>query len=329
MPRSSSVDVTRAVDVLRNGGLVAFPTETVYGLGADAANRSAVGRVFEVKGRPRGHPLIVHVPSADALDEWALDVPQVAYRLAAAFWPGPLTLLVFRRAERVPDVVTGGGERVGLRVPAHPVALELLRAFDGGIAAPSANRFGKVSPTTAVHVRADLGDDVDWVLDGGPADVGVESTIVDCTADEPEVVRPGGVTFEALRAVIGRPVGVWLGDRDVAAPGTLASALRASCRGADRRATRATWPRCATAAERDGRTVAVLAPGAIDDLPPSVRMLEPAGDGRRVRARALRPAPRSGRSPGQCAHRRAARPTAGIGARGARSPARAAAAREP
>ena len=188
-----------------------------------------------------------------------------------------MTLLVFRRPERVPDVVTGGGERVGLRVPAHPVALELLHAFDGGIAAPSANRFGKVSPTTASHVRADLGDDVDWVLDGGPADIGVESTIVDCTAEQPEVVRPGGVTFEALARVIGRPVGVWLGDRDVAAPGTLAVhyAPDAAVQIVERPGDVAT---CAMAAERDGLTVAVLAPGVIDGLPPSVRMLEPAGE---------------------------------------------------
>jgi L-threonylcarbamoyladenylate synthase len=274
---SSTIGVTRAVEVLRAGGLVAFPTETVYGLGADATNSRAVSRLFDVKGRPRGHPLIVHLPRAGALDDWAVDVPPVAFQLADAFWPGPLTLLVYRRPDRIPDVVTGGGERVGLRVPAHPLALKLLRVFDGGIAAPSANRFGKVSPTMAAHVRADLGDAVDLVLDGGPADIGVESTIVDCTTDEPEVVRPGGVTFEALEHVVGRPVGLWLGDRDVAAPGTLAThyAPRAAVQIVESPHDVASRAR---AAVRDGRTVAVLAPRMIEGLPPSVHQLAPAGD---------------------------------------------------
>jgi L-threonylcarbamoyladenylate synthase len=267
-------DVARAVEVLRAGGLVAFPTETVYGLGADASNSRAVERIFEVKGRPRGHPLIVHLPTPAALDEWATDVPAEAATLADAFWPGPLTLLL-QRSPRVDDVVTGGRATVGLRVPAHPLARELLTTFGGGVAAPSANRFGRVSPTTAAHVRADLGGAVDLVLDGGPCDVGVESTIVDFSTGEAEVVRPGGVTFEQLARVLGHPVDVWLGDREVSAPGTLAShytpAARVEIVDAHGAAIRA-----ADLVAR-GSTVGVLAPRAIADLPEGVVELEPAG----------------------------------------------------
>ncbi|SER17117.1 translation factor SUA5 [Lentzea xinjiangensis] len=193
--------------MLRAGGLVAFPTETVYGLGANAEDPIAVARVFEVKGRPPSHPLIVHLGSADQLDDWAEDVPGAARLLAERFWPGPLTL-VLRRGRRVPLEATGGLETVALRVPGHPVALALLSAFGGGVAAPSANRFGSVSPTTASHVRSELGDAVDLVLDGGPCEVGVESTIVDATADVPGVLRPGGVTREDLEAALGFPPAV-------------------------------------------------------------------------------------------------------------------------
>lgn len=202
---SSVIDA--AVSRLRAGGLVAFPTETVYGLGADAANAAAVERIFAAKGRPRGHPLIVHLASAAALDEWAVDLPAGGHArtLAAAHWPGPLTLLV-ARGPRVPDVVTGGRPTVGIRVPAHPLARQLLRSFGGGLAAPSANRFGKVSPTTAAHVRADLGDAVDLILDGGPCAVGVESTIVDCTTVPATVLRHGAITIEQLRATLGDDV---------------------------------------------------------------------------------------------------------------------------
>jgi L-threonylcarbamoyladenylate synthase len=272
----SSDEIDRAVQVLLDGGLVAFPTETVYGLGADGSNPDAVRKVFSVKGRPPGHPLIVHVPSASFLDELASEPSEHARRLADAFWPGPLTLLVRRRPDRVPDEVTGGRDTVGVRVPAHPVALELLRRFGGGIAAPSANRFGRVSPTTAAHVRADLGSDVDVVLDGGPSDIGVESTIVDCTADPPEVLRPGGVTFEALAEVLGRPVGVWLGDRDVSAPGTLPMhyAPRARVVVVER------IDDVARQVEDErvrGSRVAVLAPDLVDGLSPDVHDLGPAG----------------------------------------------------
>jgi len=213
-------DIERAADVLRAGGLVAFPTETVYGLGADASSDAAVARIFEVKQRPRAHPLIVHLAPGARLDDWAVGVPDVARRLAAAAWPGPLTIIL-RRAPRVARTATGGADTVGLRVPAHPVAQALLRAFGGAIAAPSANRFGAVSPTTAAHVRADLGGDVDYILDGGPCRVGVESTIVDLSRDRPVLLRPGGLPREAIEVIVGP-----LAAPDAAAPaapGTLAS----------------------------------------------------------------------------------------------------------
>ncbi|HEY3723346.1 MAG TPA: L-threonylcarbamoyladenylate synthase [Acidimicrobiia bacterium] len=212
-------EIARAVEILRSGGLVAFPTETVYGLGADAANRDAVRRLYAVKGRPIEHPVIVHLGAADRLDDWAVTIPGDARKLAAAFWPGPLTL-VLRRAAIVPDEVTGGLDTVGLRVPAHPVARALLAELGGGLAAPSANRFGRVSPTTADAVRAELGDAVPLVLDGGPSAVGVESTIVDCSVDPVRVLRVGGVTAEDLRACLGADVPVGGATR---APGTLAS----------------------------------------------------------------------------------------------------------
>ncbi len=192
-------DVAMAVDRLRSGGLVAVPTETVYGLGADAENPSAVARIFDIKGRPAGHPLIVHLASADDLPGWVRSVPATARVLTTACWPGPLTVLL-ERGERVLDVVTGGRPAVAVRVPSHPMALELLDRFGGGIAAPSANRFGRVSPTTATHVLDDIGalldPSRDAILDGGPTPVGVESTIVDCTVDPPQILRPGGIATE-------------------------------------------------------------------------------------------------------------------------------------
>ncbi len=197
--------IERAAEVLRAGGLVAFPTETVYGLGADAQDPAAIGRIYQAKGRPPTHPLIVHLASAAQLAEWVAEVPETARVLASRFWPGPLTL-VLRRSPRVPLEATGGLETVAVRVPDHPVALALLAAFGGGITAPSANRFGSVSPTTAEHVRAELGDAVDFVVDGGPCQVGVESTIVDVTGETPSILRPGGVTREDLEAALGYPV---------------------------------------------------------------------------------------------------------------------------
>jgi len=211
----------QAVRVLRQGGLVAFPTETVYGLGADAGNELAVRRIFAAKGRPSTHPLIVHLAAADAMDAWAREVPSPARRLAEAFWPGPLTL-VLPRSDLASDAVTGGQPTVALRVPAHPVALELLARFGGGIAAPSANRFGGVSPTTADHVRADLGSDVDLVLDGGPCTVGVESTIVDLSSETLSILRPGGVPQEEIERVLGLSVPV-RAEGGPRMPGTLPS----------------------------------------------------------------------------------------------------------
>ncbi|GAA4038652.1 L-threonylcarbamoyladenylate synthase [Nonomuraea soli] len=200
-------DIETAADLLRAGGLVAFPTETVYGLGANAEDPAAVARVFQAKGRPPTHPLIVHLAGAEHLADWAAEVPASARLLAEHFWPGPLTL-VLRRGRRVSLAATGGLETVAVRVPDHPIALSLLSSFAGGVAAPSANRFGSVSPTTAGHVRAELGEAVDFVLDGGPCQVGVESTIVDATGDAPSILRPGGVTREDLEAVLGRALAV-------------------------------------------------------------------------------------------------------------------------
>ena len=196
-----TLQIARAVELLRAGELVAFPTETVYGLGADASNPAAVARIFAAKGRPADHPLIVHLASAAALDHWAREVPQSARRLAAAFWPGPLTLILKRQAH-VPDAVTGGQDTVGLRVPNHPLALALLREFKGGVAAPSANRYGRISPTSAAHVRAELGDSVPLVLDGGPCEVGIESTIVDLSSEAPRMLRPGAITAADIARVL-------------------------------------------------------------------------------------------------------------------------------
>lgn len=202
-----ATDIEQAAGVLRAGGLVALPTETVYGLGANAEDPAAVARIFQVKGRPPSHPLIVHIAAAEQLDDWVAEVPAAARLLAERFWPGPLTL-VLRRGQRVPLEATGGLETVAVRVPDHPVALALLSAFGGGVTAPSANLFGSVSPTAADHVRAELGNAVDFVLDGGSCQVGVESTIVDVTGEMPSILRPGGVTREDLEEVLGHPVAV-------------------------------------------------------------------------------------------------------------------------
>jgi L-threonylcarbamoyladenylate synthase len=197
-----SPEVQRAAEILERGGLVAFPTETVYGLGADASSQAAVARLYAAKRRPADHPVIVHFASAQAAFEWARDIPQAARTLAAKFWPGPLTMIL-KRSSRAGDFVTGGQDTVGLRVPRHPVAQQLLHAFGGGIAAPSANRFGQVSPTTAAHVREDLGKDVDLVLDGGPSEVGIESTIVDLSGPHPVLLRPGVISAAMLEEALG------------------------------------------------------------------------------------------------------------------------------
>jgi L-threonylcarbamoyladenylate synthase len=224
---ADDVAIDYAADLLRQGRLVAFPTETVYGLGADASNSDAVRRIFQAKGRPADHPLIVHIPSADSLNDWALTVPDAAKQLAARFWPGPLAMILNKRPE-VPLIVTGGQQTVGLRMPDHPVALRLLRAFGGGIAAPSANRFCRISPTQAAHVEEELGDAVDLILDGGACQVGVESTIVDLSGNRPKLLRPGHITRLEIEAVlqteliIVSPQSEQTNQQEVRAPGMMA-----------------------------------------------------------------------------------------------------------
>lgn len=211
--------IADAARLIRAGRLVGFPTETVYGLGANALSAAAVQRVFRAKGRPRSDPLIVHLASAEELPRVTRSVPDAARHLAGAHWPGPLTL-VLPRAEAVPAIVSAGRETVAVRVPAHPVAIALLAAADRPIAAPSANRYGHVSPTSAVHVADDLGHRVDLILDGGPTDVGIESTVLDLTADPPEILRLGGVTFEMLRLSLPNVVQRVLASQDARSPGT-------------------------------------------------------------------------------------------------------------
>ena len=193
-------DISRAVEVLNRGGLIGLPTETVYGLGADAGNLAAVARIFAAKQRPADHPLIVHLHDIAQISTWAADIPPLAWQLAEAFWPGPLTMIL-RRAAPVLDAVTGGLDTIALRIPDHPLALALLEKFGRGIAAPSANRHGRGSPTTADHVREDLGDAVDIVLDGGPCRIGIESTIVDLSSGALRMLRPGAITRHDLAGI--------------------------------------------------------------------------------------------------------------------------------
>ena len=204
--------LSSAAQLLKSGGLVALPTETVYGLGADATNKDAVARIYKVKGRPADHPLIVHIHSMQSLGDWADEIPDYAIALARDFWPGPMTL-VLKRSLLAEDFVTGGQPTVGLRVPDHAIALALLSAFakigGQGIAAPSANRFGQVSPTTAKAVQEEIGeflDHSDLILDGGPSSVGLESTIIDCTSDAPRILRPGAITIEMIEESTGLKV---------------------------------------------------------------------------------------------------------------------------
>ncbi len=204
--------LSSAAQLLKSGGLVALPTETVYGLGADATNKDAVARIYQVKGRPADHPLIVHINSMQSLGDWADEIPDYAIALARDFWPGPMTL-VLKRTLLAEDFVTGGQPTVGLRVPDHAIALALLSAFakigGRGIAAPSANRFGQVSPTTAKAVQEEIGEflkESDLILDGGPSQVGLESTIIDCTSDAPRILRPGAITEEMIEESTGLQV---------------------------------------------------------------------------------------------------------------------------
>lgn len=207
--------IDRAVALLNAGQLIGLPTETVYGLAADADNPLAVRQIFAAKGRPADHPLIVHLGADDLLSHYARDIPDTAWVLAEAFWPGPLTMIL-KKAPHVSDIVTGGQDTVGVRMPGHPVALSLLRAFaesqrcsgkpGGGLAAPSANRFGRISPTNAQHVADELGDALPLILDGGDCQVGIESTIVDLSRGQPDILRPGAITADQLSLVLGAPV---------------------------------------------------------------------------------------------------------------------------
>lgn len=217
----SSESIKIAADFLHEGKLVAIPTETVYGLGADASNPDAVMKIFTAKGRPSDHPLIVHLANPAQVKDWACDVPDSALVLARSFWPGPLTLIL-PKAKSVASQVTGGQDTIALRVPAHPVALWLLRHFGGGIAAPSANRFGRISPTKASHVVEELDSAVDCILDGGPCGVGVESTILDLTDRQPTILRPGRITRSQLEVVLQCDIGM-KSQHKIRAPGMLAA----------------------------------------------------------------------------------------------------------
>lgn len=205
MPVAIGQDIAQAVAILKRGGLVAFPTETVYGLGADASNADALKRLFAAKGRPSNHPVIVHLADTTQLKHWSSEVTPLAQKLAEKFWPGPLTLIL-RRTATVSDLVTGGQDSIGLRVPSHPLAQALLRAFGGGIAAPSANRFGRVSTTTAQHVAEELGERVDCVLDGGASTIGIESSIVDARGEYPVLLRPGHISVKEIEAAAGAAI---------------------------------------------------------------------------------------------------------------------------
>jgi L-threonylcarbamoyladenylate synthase len=225
---SALSDAARA---LKAGNLVAFPTETVYGLGADASNQLAVARIYKVKGRPTDHPLIIHISSINNLDKWAKDIPEYAIKLARKFWPGPMTLIL-SRTDLAKDFITGGQDNVGIRVPAHTVAQALLRAFESqggyGVAAPSANRFGKVSPTCAEDVKSELADYLstdDLILDGGQAEVGVESTIINCTNPTPIILRPGAITAAMINDLLGIKIETVLNNQtaQIKAPGLLES----------------------------------------------------------------------------------------------------------
>lgn len=251
----------QALAALRRGDVIGLPTETVYGLAADASRPEAVRRIFELKGRPADHPLIVHVADAGQLDRWARDIPEAARVLAAAFWPGPLTLIL-RKQPGVPDEVTGGQATVGLRCPAHPMALALLHEFDGGLAAPSANRFGHVSPTSAAHVRDEFGDAVPVVLDGGECEVGIESTILDLSGRTPRILRPGRITRAQIEARVG-DVAEGGDDQSPRASGTLDAHYAP-------RTALMLLPRDALVAEARlqealGKRVAVLALGTLPD----------------------------------------------------------------
>jgi len=218
---SNTTEIANAVAALRAGEVIGLPTETVYGLAADAMNPAAVARIFALKGRPLDHPLIVHIAGIEQLPRFAREIPNSARQLAAAFWPGPLTLILRRQAD-VPDAVTGDQDTVGLRAPAHPLAQQVLRAFAGGLAAPSANRFGRISATRAEHVREEFGAQVPLLLDGGPCRIGIESSIVDLSAQTPRILRPGAISRAQIEAVIGT-VAIGVDGNSPRTSGTLAA----------------------------------------------------------------------------------------------------------
>ena len=274
MTQHVSEPVRQAVHVLRNGGLVGLPTETVYGLGADARNPAAVARIFAAKQRPVDHPLIVHVGHAEQLRDWAREVPEDAWRLAQAFWPGPLTMIL-SRAAHVLDAVTGGQDTVALRMPDHAVALAVLVEFGDGIAAPSANRYGRVSPTSALHVHEELGDAVDLILDGGSCSVGIESTIVDMSRGDLRVLRPGAISDADLQQVLGRSMRTGLDD-DLSASAR-SPGMKTSHYAPRARVVLSTCEQVVQDVQAwhvVGRRVGLLAPSRPPSLPDDVRWLE-------------------------------------------------------
>ncbi len=219
--------ISKAAIALKDGHLVAFPTETVYGLGADATNQNAVSQIYAAKGRPTDHPLIVHISSIDKMSDWAIDIPNYAITLARKFWPGPMTLIL-KRSGIAKDFITGGQANVGLRIPGHSLALALLTQFESiggqGVAAPSANRFGAVSPTTALAVDEEIGKNLkkdDLILDGGGCIIGIESTIIDCTGKSPSILRPGAITFEMVEKSVGGKINANSSTKSIRASGLL------------------------------------------------------------------------------------------------------------
>lgn len=260
--------LAQAVEALRRGELVGMPTETVYGLAGDAAKSEAIKRIFALKGRPADHPLIVHLGSTAQLETWAREIPSAAHALAKRFWPGPLTLIL-KRAKGVSDMLTGGQDTVGLRIPAHPIAQALLTAFGGALAAPSANRFGHVSPTTAQHVREEFGDSLPIVLDGGPCQIGIESTIVDLSTATPRILRPGRIAIDQIEGALERRVESGPVDASPRVSGALASHY-APRTPAELVETGALAQRIASAVN-DGENVRVIALGS---LPAGVDGLE-------------------------------------------------------
>jgi len=197
--------IAKAVETLKSGGLVGLPTETVYGLAADAGNEDALRKIFLAKKRPIDHPVIVHIAEISQLDRWTKNIPDDALKLAKAFWPGSLTLIL-QKADKVSKIVTGGQDTIGVRIPNHPITLEILKKFSGGVAAPSANRFGHISPTTALAVKEELGEVIDLIVDGGQCKVGVESTIIDLSSNEPVILRPGMITQDQIERILNKKV---------------------------------------------------------------------------------------------------------------------------